>query len=44
MPLDHERMDRTLKEATVKRYHYEKHAELHEHLGAFLLAYTTRSD
>ena len=34
-----ERMNRTLKEATVKRYHYESHAELREHLKAFLLAY-----
>ena len=34
-----ERMNRTLKEATVKRYHYERHAELREHLKAFLLAY-----
>lgn len=34
-----ERMNRTLKEATVKRYHYGSHAELREHLKAFLLAY-----
>ena len=34
-----ERMNRTLKEATVKRYHYGSHAELREHLRAFLLAY-----
>ena len=34
-----ERMNRTLKEATVKRYHYGSHAELREHLGAFVLAY-----
>ena len=34
-----ERMNRTLKEATVKRYHYERHAELREHLKALLLAY-----
>ena len=38
-PLDYERMNRTLKEATVKRYHYGSHAELREHLKAFLLAY-----
>lgn len=34
-----ERMNRTLKEATVKRYHYASHAELREHLAAFVLAY-----
>lgn len=34
-----ERMNRTLKEATVRRYHYERHAELREHLKAFVLAY-----
>jgi transposase InsO family protein len=34
-----ERMNRTLKEATVKRYHYESHAQLAEHLAAFLAAY-----
>ena len=34
-----ERMNRTLKEATVRRYHYGSHAELREHLGAFVLAY-----
>lgn len=34
-----ERMNRTLKEETVKRYHYGSHAELREHLSAFLLAY-----
>ena len=34
-----ERMNRTLKEATVKRYHYGSHAELREHLSAFVLAY-----
>ena len=34
-----ERMNRTLKEATVKRYHYGSHAELREHLASFLLAY-----
>ena len=34
-----ERMNRTLKEATVKRYHYGSHAELREHLSSFLLAY-----
>lgn len=34
-----ERMNRTLKEATVKRYHYQSHAELKEHLANFLNAY-----
>jgi transposase InsO family protein len=34
-----ERMNRTLKEATVKRYHYGTHAQLKEHLHAFLMAY-----
>ena len=34
-----ERMNRTLKEATVKRYHYENHAQLREHLYNFLNAY-----
>jgi transposase InsO family protein len=37
--LAYERMDRMLKEATVRRYHYERHAELREHLKAFLVAY-----
>lgn len=34
-----ERMNRTLKDATVKRYHYETHDQLREHLAAFLAAY-----
>lgn len=34
-----ERMNRTLKEATVKRYHYETHEQLKEHLFNFLNAY-----
>jgi transposase InsO family protein len=34
-----ERMNRTLKEATVRRYHDETHDQLREHLGAFLAAY-----
>jgi transposase InsO family protein len=34
-----ERMNRTLKEATVRRYHYETHQQLEEHLAAFLDAY-----
>ena len=34
-----ERMNRTLKEATVRRYHYETNRQLEEHLAAFLDAY-----
>ena len=34
-----ERMNRTIKEATVKRYHYGAHAQLKTHLQAFLKAY-----
>ena len=34
-----ERMNRTLKEATVKRYHYDSHDQLRDHLAAFLDAY-----
>lgn len=34
-----ERMNRTIKDATVKRYHYETHDELKEHLAEFLTAY-----
>jgi len=34
-----ERMNRTLKEATVRRYHYEDHQQLRDHLAAFLDAY-----
>ena len=34
-----ERMNRTLKDATVKRYHYQTHQHLKEHLHAFLMAY-----
>ena len=33
-----ERMNRTLKEATVKKYHYETHDHLKAHLHAFLMA------
>ena len=32
-------MNRTLKEATVKRYHYDTHRQLEDHLAAFLDAY-----
>jgi transposase InsO family protein len=34
-----ERMNRTLKEATVKRYHYESHAQLRSHVADFVSAY-----
>ena len=34
-----ERMNCTLKEATVRRYHYDSHDQLRQHLGAFLDAY-----
>ena len=34
-----ERINRTIKEATVQRYHYQTTNELNEHLQAFLLAY-----
>lgn len=34
-----ERMHRTLKEATVKRYHYDGHDQLRRHLSAFLAAH-----
>jgi len=34
-----ERMNRTLKDATVKRYHYGTHGQLRQHLHAFLMAY-----
>lgn len=34
-----ERMNRTIKDATVKRYHYSSHDELREHLSLFIDAY-----
>jgi len=34
-----ERMNRTIKEATVHRYHYESHGQLRQHLGDFINAY-----
>jgi transposase InsO family protein len=34
-----ERMNRTLKDATVKRYYYETHGELRTHLADFVTAY-----
>jgi transposase InsO family protein len=34
-----ERMNRTIKEATVKRFHYENHDQLRQHLADYLAAY-----
>ena len=34
-----ERMNRTIKEATVKRFHYDSHERLRNHLDAFVSAY-----
>jgi hypothetical protein len=34
-----ERMNRTIKEATVKRYYYQSHDHLKQHLHTFLMAY-----
>ncbi|WP_066565796.1 IS481 family transposase [Snodgrassella sp. CFCC 13594] len=34
-----ERMNRTIKEATVKRFHYDDHAQLRQRLGDFIAAY-----
>jgi transposase InsO family protein len=34
-----ERMNRTLKQATVRRYHYDSHNQLRQHLATFLDAY-----
>ena len=33
-----ERMNRTIKEATVKRFHYDSHDQLRRHLADFLAA------
>ena len=32
-------MNRTIKEATVKRYHYDSHHQLEAHLAVFIDAY-----
>ena len=32
-------MNRTIKEATVKRYHYDSHDQLRAHLAPFVSAY-----
>jgi transposase InsO family protein len=34
-----ERMNRTIKEATVKRFHYDSHDQLRQHLADFVAAY-----
>ncbi|GFR01614.1 transposase, degenerate [Trichonephila clavata] len=34
-----ERMNRTLKDATVKKYYYKSHQQLKEHLYSFVIAY-----
>jgi transposase InsO family protein len=34
-----ERMNRTIKDATVKRFHYDDHDQLRRHLADFILAY-----
>jgi transposase InsO family protein len=37
-----ERMNRTIKEATVQRYHYDSHEQLERHLDDFVSAYNLR--
>lgn len=32
-------MNRTIKDATVKRYHYDDHAQLERHLADFIAVY-----
>ena len=34
-----ERMNRTIKDATVKRFHYDSHDQLRRHLDDFVAAY-----
>jgi transposase InsO family protein len=34
-----ERINRTIKEAIVKRYHYQQHQQLQRHLSTFIDAY-----
>ncbi|MER9357362.1 integrase core domain-containing protein, partial [Mesorhizobium sp. M0514] len=34
-----ERMNRTIKDATVKRFYYQSHDQLRQHLADFVLAY-----
>jgi hypothetical protein len=33
-------MNRTIKDATIKRFHYDSHDQLRAHLADFLAAYT----
>ena len=32
-------MNRTIKQATIKRYHYDTHRQLKQHLDDFIIAY-----
>lgn len=32
-------MNRTIKDATVRRFHYDSHSQLQQHLGQFIDAY-----
>jgi len=32
-------MNRTIKDTPVKRYHYDDHAQLHQHLSDFIDTY-----
>ena len=34
-------MNRTLKDATVRRYHYESHDQFRQHLADFVTAYNS---
>lgn len=34
-----ERMNRTVEDATVRRYHYDSHEQLREHLADFIAVY-----
>jgi len=34
-----ERMNRTIKDATVRRFHYDQHDQLRQHLADFIAAY-----
>ena len=37
-------MNRTIKEATVKRFHYDDHDQLRRHLQDFIDAYNSAAD
>ncbi len=39
-----ERMNRTIKDATVKKYYYKSHKQLKEHLYNFAMAYNYAKD